>query len=78
MSQQKRKGILDALIDKDGIKTEVTLTVTNTTAIKIALTLLISGISVLLIAHLLKNAFPNAQLASIESELLEIKHLLKK
>ncbi|WP_299212633.1 hypothetical protein [uncultured Dokdonia sp.] len=71
-------GILNALIDKDGIKTEVTLTITNQTATKVALTLLISGISLIVIAKLLKEVFPSKELTAIRSEVSEIKNILIK
>ncbi|WP_299213734.1 hypothetical protein [uncultured Dokdonia sp.] len=78
MSENRRLsgGILNALIDKDGIKTEVTLTITNTTATKIALTLLISGVSLIVIKRLLKEVFPNKQLEAIGSDLRELKNTM--
>ena len=80
MSDNKKVygGILNALIDKDGIKTEVTLTITNQTATKIVLTLLISGISLIVIAKLLNEVFPSKDLTAIKSEVSEIKNILIK
>ncbi len=80
MSENKKRnnGILNALIDKDGIKTEVTLTITNQSATKIALTLLISGVSLIVIAKLLKEVFPNKELTAIRSDLNEVKNILIK
>ncbi len=80
MSENKKRngGLLNALIDKDGIKTEVTLTITNTTATKVALTLLISGISLIGMARLLKEVFPSKELTAIKSDVSEIKSILNK
>ncbi|GGG36163.1 hypothetical protein GCM10011344_41300 [Dokdonia pacifica] len=80
MSENKKRngGLLNALIDKDGIKTEVTLTITNTTATKVALTLLISGISLIVMARLLKEVFPSKELTAIKSDVSEIKSILNK
>ncbi|MFC4636605.1 hypothetical protein ACFO3O_22060 [Dokdonia ponticola] len=80
MSEPKKRkgGLLNALIDKDGIKTEVTLTITNQTATKVALTLLISGISLIVIAKLLKEVFPSKELTALRSEVSEIKSILIK
>lgn len=80
MSDTKKRGggLLNALIDKDGIKTEVTLTITNATATKVALTLLISGVSLIVIAKLLKEVFPNKELTAIRSDVDEIKNILIK
>ncbi len=79
MAQQKRniKNYLDALIDKDGIKTEVTITLTNQTLIKIVMSLLVSGIAVVMVSHLIKNYFPNMQLAAIQKEVIHLKKNLK-
>ena len=75
MEQKKRKlgSVLDALIDKDGIKTEVTITLTNQTLFKIIGGLLLSGVAIIVIANLLKNVFPNLQLAAIQKEVEQIK-----
>ena len=75
MEQKKRKlgSVLDALIDKDGIKTEVTITLTNQTLFKIIGGLLLSGLAIIVIANLLKNVFPNLQLAAIQKEVEQIK-----
>ncbi|MFC4633498.1 hypothetical protein ACFO3O_06245 [Dokdonia ponticola] len=80
MSEPKKRkgGLLNALIDKDGIKTEVTLTITNQTATKVVLTLLISGISLIVIAKLLKEVFPSKELTAIRSEVSKIKNILIK
>ncbi len=79
MVQRKKniKDYLDALVDKDGLKTEVTITLTNQTMIKIVLSLLVSGIAVVMVSHLIKNYFPNMQLAAIQKEVANIKKNLK-
>lgn len=68
--------ILDSLIDDEGLKTEVTLTITDDTLIKVIVALLASGICVMLVNHLLKNQFPNRQLSSISKEVISIKNQL--
>ena len=40
------KDLIDGLVDKDGIKTEVTVTLTNQTLTKIVLALLASGATI--------------------------------
>ncbi|WP_062062684.1 hypothetical protein [Aquimarina longa] len=80
MAAKKRtiKHYLDALVDKDGLKTEVTITLTNHTMMKIVASLLISGICIVTISHLIKNYFPNMQLAKIQKEVMDITKTLKK
>lgn len=68
--------ILDSLIDDEGLKTEVTLTITDQTLIKVIVALLASGVCVMLINHLLKNQFPNRQLKNITNEVQSIKKQL--
>lgn len=68
--------ILDSLIDDEGLKTEVTLTITDDTLIKVIVALLASGICVMLVNHLLKNQFPNRQLSGISKEVTSIKNQL--
>lgn len=79
MAEQKRnvKDYLDALVDKEGLRTDVTVTLTNETLWKIVGGLIAAGAGIALIAHLLKNAFPNTQLAENNRLLLEIKKGLK-
>lgn len=50
------------LIDKDGFKTEVTITLTDTTLVKIVGGLLATGVGIAFVSHLFKNAIPNKQL----------------
>lgn len=78
--QQKSniKDVIDGLIDSNGIKTEVTLTLTQKTLFRIVIALLISGVSILSIVYLTKHLFPNKQLAGLEKEIIQIKTLLKK
>lgn len=71
------KTIIDKLIDKDGIKTEVTVTLTNETVTKIILALLASGLTLILVAQITKNLIANNQLTRITEELNTIKNNLK-
>ena len=77
---QKRsiKDLIDGLVDKDGIKTEVTVTLTNQTLTKIILALLASGVTIVIVAHITKNMFPNHQLAVLQADITSIKESLKK
>lgn len=78
MAQQRRiKGLLEGLIDKDGLKTEVTVTLTNQTLTKIILALLASGATIVLVAHITKNMFPNHQLSALQADIKTIKETLK-
>lgn len=72
------KDIVSSLVDDDGIKTEVTLTMTNQTLTKIIVALLASGATIVLIAHLTKNMFPNHQLSLLTADIKTIKETLKK
>lgn len=67
------KQFLDALVDDKGLRTDVTVTMTDKTLWKIIGGLIAAGVTIALIAHLLKNAFPNRQLAENNRLLLEIK-----
>lgn len=80
MPQQKRsiKGLLDNLVDKDGLKTEVTINITNRTLTRLSLTLLGTGIAIVVIANIVKNLRPNHQLALIHKEIETIQSLIKK
>lgn len=66
--------IIDSLVDDDGLKTEVTITITDQTLFKVITALLSTGIGVILIHHLLKNQFPNQQLHQLTSEVSSIKN----
>lgn len=79
MKMQKRsiQNVINDLVDKDGFKTEVTITLTNQTLTKIVLTLLVSGATVLVMGHLLKSIFPNRQMTALHADIKQIKHLLK-
>lgn len=70
------KNYLDALVDKDGIKTEVTITMTNQTMQKLIFGMIIAGLSLTLINKIIKVYFPDRQLIGIQSELQHIKSLL--
>lgn len=78
MERKKRNlnTLLDALVDKDGLKTEVTITLTNQTLLKIILGMLLSGVAIIVVANTVKNLFPNAQLAAIKREVTTIKQTL--
>lgn len=80
MAKPKRNisDYLDALVDKDGLKTEVTITLTNETMGKIVLSLLASGIIVVTVSHLMKNYFPNRQLGSLQKQVYQIQKNLQK
>jgi hypothetical protein len=71
------KDIVSSLVDDDGIKTEVTLTMTNQTLTKIIIALLASGATIVLVAHLTKNMFPNHQLSLLTADIKIIKETLK-
>jgi len=79
MERKKRNlnNILDALVDKDGLKTEVTITLTNQTLLKIIAGMLLSGVAIILVANRSKNLFPNTQLTAIQREVINIKQTLK-
>jgi len=72
------KDIVSSLVDDDGIKTEVTLTMTNQTLTKVIIALLASGATIVLVAHLTKNMFPNHQLSLLTADIKTIKETLKK
>ena len=72
------KDLLDGLVDKDGLKTEVTVTLTNQTLTKIILALLASGATIVIVAHITKNMFPNHQISALQADLSKIKETLKK
>ena len=79
MSEKRSiKDLINGLVDKDGIKTEVTETLTHQTLTKIVLALLVSGATIVLVAHLSKNLFPNNQLAALQADMASIKTTLKK
>lgn len=71
------KDLIGSLVDKDGLKTEVTITLTNATLTKIVLALLASGATVIVIAHLLKTIMPNKQLSGLQTDLNQIQLTLK-
>ena len=79
MDRKKRNlsGLLNSLIDQDGLRTEVTITLTNQTLLKIIIGLLVSGFAIVVVANLVKNFFPNAQLSVLEKEIIQIKQTLK-
>ncbi len=76
MTTQKKRSLKDyvnALVDDQGLRTDVTVTMTDTTLWKIIGGLLAAGVGIALIVNLIKNAFPNKQLAEIKTLLMEIK-----
>ncbi len=72
------KDLIIGLVDKDGIKTEVTVTLTNNTLTKIVLALLASGATIVIVAHITKNLFPNHQVAALQADIKAIKSTLNK
>ncbi len=78
--QKKRniKDLIDDLLDKDGLKTEVTVRLTNQTLTKIILALLASGATLIIITNMTKNSVPNNQLTKLQAEISTIKSILKK
>tara|TARA_R110002049_G_scaffold113040_3_gene263083 strand:+ start:6720 stop:6968 length:249 start_codon:yes stop_codon:yes gene_type:complete len=78
MSEKRSiKDLIDGLVDKDGLKTEVTVTLTNNTLTKIILALLASGATIVIVAHITKNLFPNHQLTALKADISAIKSTLK-
>ena len=75
MAAKKRslKDYVNALVDDKGLRTDVTVTLTDRTLWKIIGGLIVAGAGIALIAHLLKNAFPNKQLAENNRLLIDIK-----
>tara|TARA_R110002050_G_scaffold63730_4_gene139149 strand:+ start:3508 stop:3750 length:243 start_codon:yes stop_codon:yes gene_type:complete len=71
------KDLINGLVDKDGLKTEVTVTLTNNTLTKIVLALLASGATIVIVAHITKNLFPNHQLTVLQADISAIKSTLK-
>lgn len=71
------KDLINGLVDKDGIKTEVTVTLTNSTLTKIVLALLASGATIVIVAHVTKNLFPNHQTAALQADISAIKSTFK-
>jgi len=50
-SKKSLNNILDSLIDDDGLKTEVTLTITDETLVKLIIAFVGSGIAVMMLNH---------------------------
>jgi len=73
MEKVNRRSFLDDLIDKDGLKTEVTLTLTNRTVTRIVTALLISGLSLMVIQLIVRQLLPNPQLVEINKKLEQLK-----
>jgi ribosomal protein S15P/S13E len=71
------KSLLERLVDDDGIKTEVTITLTSQTLIKIVAALLVSGATIALITHTVRNRMPNRQLSNLEKDIASIQSHLK-
>jgi len=67
MEKVNRRSFLDDLIDKDGLKTEVTLTLTNRTVTRIVTALIISGLSLMVIQLIVRQLLPNPQLVEIKN-----------
>jgi len=54
------------------------ITLTNNTLTKIVLALLVSGATIVVVAHITKNLFPNHQLTALHADISVIKSTLKK
>ena len=68
---------IDALIDDEGLKTEVKITMTDETLWKLIGGLILAGVGISLVAHIIKNLIPNKHLAENRAVLLEIRDALK-
>ncbi len=66
---RKLSDYLENLLDEDGIKTDITLTIEQQTLLQLIAGMVIAGVSVLLIAQLFKVYFPNPQLTAILKQL---------
>lgn len=79
MAEQRKniKEYIDALVDDEGLKTDVKFTMTDETLWKMIGGLILAGAGIALIAHILKNIVPNKHLAENRAVLLEIKNKLK-
>jgi uncharacterized lipoprotein NlpE involved in copper resistance len=55
------KGYLDALVDKDGLRTEVTITLTNETLLKTSLYLVSTAFLIILMAYGAKFIWKSTQ-----------------
>ena len=69
------KNVLDSLIDEDGIRTEVNVTITMTTLINVVGGMLVAGGGIVLIAHMAKRFFPNKQLSEVNQHLIQLKRV---
>lgn len=79
MANQKNIfGKLNDLVDKDGLKSDVKITMTDQTLSKLVKGLILAGGSIALIAVVAKNLLPNKHLARNTKVLLEIKAQLAK
>jgi len=79
MTKPKKKGIfdyLDSLVDKEGIKTDLKITLTNQSLWKAVAGLIFAGVCITVVAHLIKNAFPNKQLTTNNQHLVDLKNTL--
>lgn len=64
---------LDALVDKDGLKTELTITITTATLLRLSLTLLFTGISLVMIVKVLKAMYPDKSMQQLLTDVAAIK-----
>jgi hypothetical protein len=72
MAKRNIKDYLDVLVDKEGLRTEVTITLTDDTLWKIIAGLMAAGVGIVVVANLAKNIFPNKQLAENNRLLQEV------
>ncbi len=80
MEKKKRniQDYLNALVDKEGLKTDVKITLTDQSLWKLIAGLLLTGASIALVANMLKNIIPNKQLIKNTQVLIEIRDRLTK
>ncbi|GAA0892650.1 hypothetical protein GCM10009122_23290 [Fulvivirga kasyanovii] len=70
------KGYLDRVLGEEGVKTDVSITLTTNTMITIVVGLVTAGACIAVIANILKNIIKNHQAEEIKTKMeIIIKHL---
>ena len=70
------KGYLDRVLGEEGVKTDVSITLTTNTMITIVVGLVAAGACIAVIASILKNVIKNHQAEEIKTKMeVIIKHL---
>lgn len=79
MADKKRniQQYLDSLVDDEGLKTDVKITMTDETLWKMIGGLILAGAGIALVAHIIKNVVPNKHLAENREVLLRIEQGLR-